>query len=133
MLDLARRSAGSNGISCEAVLLDEIAEAAFVIEPERCAFGADHVDAGADIADHIVGRTGDAERADAGRRALEARQDDKVWIVVEGGAAAHIGSDQRAVRRAELRAKLQHGGRAEHRLAVSLLMMTFCPAPVRWK
>ena len=45
------------------VVGDRVAEPAFVIEPEAGALDADHVHADADIADHVVGRGGDAECA----------------------------------------------------------------------
>jgi len=51
------------GLDAAGVLLDQVAEAALVIEPERGAFDADHVDAGPDIGQHVVGCAGDAERA----------------------------------------------------------------------
>lgn len=59
--ELERQSALDAG----GMLLDGVAEPAFVIEPERGAVIAEHVEAGAEIAHHIVGRSGDAELAHA--------------------------------------------------------------------
>jgi len=87
---LIGKSERQGAFDAATVLLDEIAELAFVIEPQGGSADPDHIHAGPDIAENVVGRGGDAERADASRRALEARQQRKVGIVEEGRAAAHV-------------------------------------------
>jgi hypothetical protein len=60
-----RRSEGEARFDAAFVGLDRLAEAAVVIEPEGGAARADHIDAGRDDGNHVVGRRRYAERADA--------------------------------------------------------------------
>jgi hypothetical protein len=74
------------------VLLDQIREAAFVIEAEARPLDADHVSTPAPampITSSVALAMRNGPTPDG--RALEARQQNKVRIVVDGGAAAHIG------------------------------------------
>jgi len=62
LVELRRRLEREGGLDAAGVLFDRAAEAAFVIEAEARSFATDHIDAGADIRQNIVGRAGDAER-----------------------------------------------------------------------
>jgi hypothetical protein len=69
------RSEREGAFDAAFVLGDGFAEAAVIVEPERGALDADHIDARRDIGDDIVGSGHDTEGADARRVAFEARQE----------------------------------------------------------
>ena len=74
------------------MLLDQIAEAAVIIEAEGGAADPDDIDVRADIPHYVVGRGGDAEGADARWRALSKRAKQRTKFADLGLEEALAGS-----------------------------------------